>query len=228
MCPKGRNDGEQCHISINHYRQRKTGPCFPIAVVGCYKHDFYFTLYPPGHLPYGRQPLMANLSVDGNSVTFESDSMHGSENKLNSFKDSLFDAVLDAYHSKIWSKESTTGSMEPRFNTQLRKLDWASRLLGVHDALDIKQSEEIIQILNLKGQMIAESLSELKHQATAKKQGQVICQLLMMLPQTLSLFERLTEAGSVALLWPTPFFWNHVTGRLRSSSFQWPGIRGSP
>ena len=28
--------GEQtCAIFVDHYRKRKTGPCYPIAVVGC-------------------------------------------------------------------------------------------------------------------------------------------------------------------------------------------------
>ena len=31
--------GEQtCAIFVDHYRKRKTGPCYPIAVVGCRVH----------------------------------------------------------------------------------------------------------------------------------------------------------------------------------------------
>jgi len=228
ICPKGRHDDESCRISINHHRVRKTGPCFPLAVVKCDKHHFCFTLYPPGHVPYGRRPLIANIAVDGSKINNEPIDIHNSENKLASFQGSFFDAALDAGFSKTWPKESFMGSLESRFNTQLRHMDRASRLLGIHSALDIKQTEEIAEILNLPRQVVSENLSELKHQPTLKKQGQTICQLLMILPQTLSLFERLVEAGSTAILWPTPCFWTYQAKRLKSGSFYRTGIRGSP
>ena len=48
--------GEQtCAIFVDHYRRRKTGPCYPVAVVGCRVHGRRrYTLYPAGHYPYGR------------------------------------------------------------------------------------------------------------------------------------------------------------------------------
>ena len=48
--------GEQtCAIFVDHYRKRKTGPCYPVAVVGCRVHGRRrYTLYPAGHYPYGR------------------------------------------------------------------------------------------------------------------------------------------------------------------------------
>lgn len=206
ICPKGHNDGESCRITINHHRARKTGPCFPLTVVECHTHSLYFTLYPPGHVPYGRRPLTAHVAVNGDKITYESTDIHNPENKLVGFENSLFDAALSACRSIIWPKESLTGSMDPRFNTQLRQLDRASRLLGIHGTLDIKQTEEIVEILNLPGQVVAENLSELMHQSTVKRQGLAICQMLTALPQTLSLFERLADAGSTAALWPTPYF----------------------
>ena len=51
---------ETCSLSIDHYRDRKTGPGFPLAVVGCRRHPICrFTLYPPGHIPYGRQAVVS-------------------------------------------------------------------------------------------------------------------------------------------------------------------------
>ena len=45
--------GEQtCAIFVDHYRKRKTGPCYPVAVVGCRAHGRRrYTLYPAGHYP---------------------------------------------------------------------------------------------------------------------------------------------------------------------------------
>ena len=43
--------GEQtCAIFVDHYRERKTGPCYAVAVVGCRVHGRRrYRLYPPGH-----------------------------------------------------------------------------------------------------------------------------------------------------------------------------------
>ncbi len=228
ICPKRHHDDEPCRISVNHHRERTTGPCFPLTVVECDTHHIYFTLYPFGHFPYGRHSLTADISVTGNKIINESIDIHDPENKLVIFQGTLFGAALDAGFSKIWPKESILGSIQSRYNTQLHHLDRTSRLLGIHSALDFKQIEEIAEILNLPGQVISENLSELRRQQTSKKQGQEICKLLMTLPQTLSLFEPLTEAGSTAALWPTPCFWNHVTKRMKSGSFHRARIRGSP
>jgi len=49
---------ERCSLFVDHYRPRKTGPRFALAVVGCSAHpDRRYTLYPPGHFPHGRQPV---------------------------------------------------------------------------------------------------------------------------------------------------------------------------
>ena len=53
--------GEQtCAMFVDHYRKRKTGPCYPVAVVGCRVHGKRrYTLYPAGHYPYGRVAVVA-------------------------------------------------------------------------------------------------------------------------------------------------------------------------
>ncbi len=51
---------ERCPLFVDHVRERKTGPGFPIAVVGCSRHpNSRYTLYPPGHIPYGRRQVVA-------------------------------------------------------------------------------------------------------------------------------------------------------------------------
>ena len=50
---------ETCSLFVDHHRPRKTGPGFPLAVVGCSGHPLgRYTLYPPGHVAYGRQALV--------------------------------------------------------------------------------------------------------------------------------------------------------------------------
>lgn len=227
FCPVAREDGKLCQISVNHHRDRKTGPCFPLAVVKCRTHDLCFTLYPPGHYPYGRQPLVNLIDANGEDVKISTDEF-GSHNPLASFSGTLFDAALDADKSLAWVKESFEGSFQPRFNTQLRQLDKTARLLGIHETLGSRQRESITEILDLPGQLVAESFVGLNHSPTFKKQGQAICQLLREVLKNVCLFERLTETGSIAGLWPPPYFWIDGIKRLKKGSFHLPGIRGSP
>jgi hypothetical protein len=50
---------ETCSLFLDHHRPRKTGPGFPLAVVGCSRHPLgRYTLYPPGHVPHGRQAVV--------------------------------------------------------------------------------------------------------------------------------------------------------------------------
>ena len=65
--------GEQtCAMFVDHYRKRKTGPCYPVAVVGCRVHGKRrYTLYPAGHYPYGRVAVVAYSA--GEELLWEAD-----------------------------------------------------------------------------------------------------------------------------------------------------------
>ena len=41
-------------LVVHHLRERKTGPQIPVTVVQCRTHRRAFTIYPLGHVPYGR------------------------------------------------------------------------------------------------------------------------------------------------------------------------------
>ncbi len=56
QCPCA--DGDNlCRLKRHSYRARKTGPRFPVRVLYCHTHQRYFTVYPMGHIPYGRERL---------------------------------------------------------------------------------------------------------------------------------------------------------------------------
>lgn len=226
-CPEGYKDEKICRITVDHLRDRKTGPCFPLTVVKCHTHGRCFTLYPPGHYPYGRQLLVGLVDVDGKEIEISTEeSAHPQQ--LESFEGTLFDAPLDADRSQAWPKESDEGSFQSRFDTQLHHIDRATRLLGTHPSLEVGQVESITEILDLPGQLVAERRVGPNCSPTFKEQGQTVCQLLRIIPKNRDLFERLTETGAIADLWPFPFFWNSKTKRLQRSSFHLTGIRGSP
>jgi hypothetical protein len=63
QCPFG-SEGEACTTFLNGFRARKTGPSFPIQVMGCHDHGRCFTVYPMGFDPYGRTRI-APVDVGG-------------------------------------------------------------------------------------------------------------------------------------------------------------------
>lgn len=58
---------EPCRIVQHGFRERKTGPEFPIQVLHCGTHTRYFTVYPVGHVPYGRV-RMAPVDPGGDTL----------------------------------------------------------------------------------------------------------------------------------------------------------------
>lgn len=55
--PCAEGAGCLCEVVLHCYRERKTGPEHPLAVIRCLIHDLAFTIYSPGFVPYGRQRL---------------------------------------------------------------------------------------------------------------------------------------------------------------------------
>ncbi len=49
--------GETCKLEKHSFRDRKTGPRFALRILYCATHGQHFTVYPPGHVPYGRQAV---------------------------------------------------------------------------------------------------------------------------------------------------------------------------
>lgn len=89
VCLRGADgDERRCSLSIHHHRERKTGPRHPLTVVSCRTHRICFTLYPPGHRPWGRQPLV-RLAPDGKELA-------GGTSPKAAFADTPFDAAIDA------------------------------------------------------------------------------------------------------------------------------------
>ncbi|NOY27214.1 MAG: hypothetical protein GXP62_15200 [Oligoflexia bacterium] len=46
-----------CEITEHGSRERQTGPEHPLTVIQCKTHGRFFTIYPPGFVPFGRKQL---------------------------------------------------------------------------------------------------------------------------------------------------------------------------
>lgn len=58
QCPFAEG-GEPCRLEKHDWRPRKSGPAIALRVLRCRTHGVFFTVYPPGYVPYGRQRLAA-------------------------------------------------------------------------------------------------------------------------------------------------------------------------
>ena len=184
----------------------------------CKEHNIGFTLYPPGYYPYSRH-ILAPVSADGSHLAGQADCQR--------FSATIFDAVLDAAGGKIWCQESTKHSLTPRLTTQNRHLDRIIRLFGIGSAGELRQREEVSQILMLPGQLLHDCTASLRAVFSPGTKGAIICRILDKIPFFLNIFERLVEIGAGAGLWPIPLFCD-PRGLLHLTSFHPVRIRGTP
>ncbi len=68
-CP-WEDEKQTCNTIRLGFRQRTTGPGFPIQIVGCKTHGRTFTVYPMGFEPFGRIRI-APVDVAGNLLEEE-------------------------------------------------------------------------------------------------------------------------------------------------------------
>ena len=135
---------QTCAIFVDHLRERKAGPCHPLAVVGCRTHGGRrYTLYPPGHYPYGRAAVTP-YSVTGKLLL---DDDRGQPQ----WQATLFAAALDAKQGRRWPSEQRWWDQvdERRGRTQGRQLEMAGRLTGVAPQLDERAREQIATRLSV-------------------------------------------------------------------------------
>ena len=186
-------DDRECQLVVKDRRFRKTGPGFPITVLNCKTHGRCFTLYPPGHVPYGRTPLVA-LSVQGGVVERE---------RGPPYQGTYFQAALDASQKAAWPKEGTTGNAQPRFVTQLRHLKRCCLLFGLMAASRIR-TETLWATMGIPGMAWQQARRRVVSHKGFRGKGNAIRQLLNLLPETLDSFLRLATLGHHAGFWPVP------------------------
>lgn len=213
------HDGQPCKIVVDHLRERKTGPPFPLYVVRCAEHKIGFTLYPPGYYPYSRHTLTP-VDSEGNRLT-------RSDDDISLFAGTLFEAATDAATSTPWPSESEENSLVPRFPTQVRHLQRAVTLLGIAPDIEQYLREEIAQLLRIPGQLLNDITSQINLPTCGYQcRGMAICNVLQHIPAE-TMLERLAEAGACVDFWPAPFFLDD-NNMLKPSSFYKVRTRGSP
>lgn len=209
---------QTCSIFIDHYRERKTGPGYPVAVVGCTVHPYgRYTLYPPGHFPYGRCCVVA-CRPTGQPIL-------DSENGQPLWQDTLFAAALDAAKGEAWPVEGRWfEAADPRRRqSQGRLLHRAGLLVGVHRQLADSMRERIATRLAVATLTLIGGAGQWVR--SWKQRGIAIQTVLAELASDQSLLDRVLAAGAVSGLWSEPQRWD--AGRNVWVSKRWPRSRAT-
>ena len=187
-----------CSLSVDHHRSRKTGPGFALAVVGCSLHPVSrYTLYPPGHVPYGREAVVP-CSASGPLLQEPATGQPV-------WQTTLFGAAADAADKQWWLSRWSADDRRRR-RTQGRRLELAGRLLGIHPEIDARTRERVATRLRVPTMTLRTAARSWAGSWQAC--GAAILTVLLVLPVDGSLLDRILAAGAVAELWSLPQRWD--------------------
>lgn len=204
VCPREGQEGKKCRVFKDHWRDRATGPCFPLTVVRCRPHGIAFTLYPPGHVPYGRQAVAPAAP--------------GAADDAKVFSGTLFGAALDASEGKAWSRACLGGS-DRWWGTQGRRLARGVLVVGVEPAtlrMIREQQECALGVGNL---LLIDGVRIIGKAPGYRARGQAVRSVLDRLSRDPRIFKRVSVSGHLAGLWGAPCEWDPQTRHLRSWAF---------
>lgn len=223
---------EACRLTVHHRRSRSTGPCFPLTVVYCAVHDVSFTLYPPGHVPYGRESLTPTAE-GGEWISAEPEEDGGCGNQAapspaNVFRGTLFDAALDAAVGRIGRREDAAGSCELWWSTQGRRLERGLALFGLTAEVDTDERHALAEILALDTLLLGDLARQVAVRSGYRQRGQAICGVLAALRPGTWLPDRLAECGHRRGLWGQPWRWDCRSGALRLQPYRVVDTRAPP
>lgn len=208
QCCRAVDGGQRCDLRVHHWRDRKTGPEFPLLVMECRTHQVAFTLYPPGHVPYGRAAVAP--------VDFEGQLLHvggeqGREAGL-SWEQTLYGAALDAARRQAWPR-SNGGPQQGCWRTQGRRIAQLALIAGL--AADVDSPMVGPLGVSLLGQREARAAYA---QAKGYEDRGRAVRLIAMELQSAScdVLGLMLAAGFACGQWGYPLRWDARTGQLRA------------
>lgn len=196
---------EACKISLHSHRKRVFGPGFSLEVYHCSTHGSYFTAYPEGWVPYGRQPLVA-IDAAGREISITSPA-------ISRYFGTIFSPVVDAAEGIAWPEShgwppgQAPNVVSGCFRNQLDSITKVLKMLGLlPDGNDI---EMVAHKLGVDTATIAENrrvLSEMRPRdgplARLRREGAAAMTVLKMLPENKKSFTNLLDLGTQLQYWP--------------------------
>lgn len=191
-CPLG-EDGSACAVSRHDRRQRKSGPEHALVVCRCRAHGVFFTVYPPGYVPYSRVAVVAEDS-EGRAIQGEA------------LGETIFGAALEA--------RAGTDNPSMQRRTIQRRLGVCAALLGLWTDLVEPVRDRIADALWLPRMAARASARAYSTTRRLRDRSALVLGLLARVP----LARRrvgLLVAGELAGLWGRPSRWDPGGPMLR-------------
>lgn len=210
QCAWSSSVGVMCRVRINHARARKTGPSIALVVARCLSHRRSFTLYPPGHVPYGRVAI-APVAADGSLLVGDNASDHA-------WGTTVFAAALDASGGEAWPRwhrdEHPSASNPRRWRTQRRWLSLAAAILGVAASAEPVR-ERIARLLDVALLTLTDAAKQFAGAASYRGRGCAVVSVLTELRIALRTGDQLLASGASSGCWGEPRRWDPSIGRMR-------------
>ena len=207
-CPHA-DDGPPCRVRIHHDRRRKTGiPWGSVAVAECVRHGLVFTLYPPGHVPYGRDAYV-ELGPDGSALEREPG------DSKSAVSSGYFVAVHDAAEGALWPVDSAPRLPDAVRSTQRRRVSRATTLLGLKEGFP-PGPETVASVTGLSAGALLEMASGLTLVGDLRRRGRQARDVLLQLARCSgrALMDRLAVLGHLAGRWGHPYRWRSAIAAL--------------
>jgi hypothetical protein len=208
-----------CALVVHHVRARKTGPQVPVTVMQCRTHRRSFTLYPLGHIPYGRVAV-APVGLDG-EVLFATESERLADGKrAPAWRATRFGPAFAAVH------DPTVKLTDPRWwvTETPERLAQSAALLGVHPALSVPMADEIAFRLEIPRLVLRQAADEYARARGRADRGRVLVGVLGELGDA-CLLDRVLAVGACAGCWGSVTRWDVATWGARGRVF---AGRGAP
>lgn len=200
-----------CALVVHHRRERKTGPQIPVTVLQCRTHRRAFTLYPLGHVPYGRLAV-APVGFDGKVVLAADERPAWRTTLFESAFMAVCEPAVKVTDARWWATESRD------------LLGYCATLLGVHPALPTQDADAIAFRLELPRLELRQATDAYARGRGRAHRGRVLVGVLDRLGDA-CLLDRVLAAGARAGGWGTVMRWDAASRGAAGRVF--PG-RGAP
>lgn len=186
-----------------------------MAVAECRTHDEHFTLYPSGHIPYGRERV-APVAPDGQPLKAQAPAAEGALSATRpargatelAWAQTRFAAVVDAAQGRAWPRDAPG----PYWTTQLERLDELALLLGLESSAPGR--ELVSRHLGIPELKLRDAARGCQGVAGYRERGDRLLAVLRQVRRGQSLLERILACGAAVGLWGAVHFWRV------------PGVRG--
>lgn len=161
----------------------------------CRAHELAFTVYPPGHVPYGRAPLVV-LGPDGSELVPPRDGVESG---------ALARAAADARNGELWPRDSGGEGVR---TTQRRHVRSAALLLGLASSAVIAPALAAA-VLHLPEGQLVEIARRVAGSRSLSRLGSEVSAVLGLLARRGGrwLADRLAVLGHLAGWWGSPWRW---------------------